>query len=138
MPNVAHELLCRHDPDTPVPLLCDDCRNTRRQVRDRINRRKARARKRGQTPRPVGTTTLPPQTTVELADALDYLTELLTETGQQHLSDLEQQLVYSLKHIRDTLEPALQQAADELAEIKRPITRNPDQYQGTTPQFALP
>ncbi|MCA9211520.1 MAG: hypothetical protein KDB27_00515 [Planctomycetales bacterium] len=75
---------------------------------------------------------------MELADALDYLTELLTETGQQHLSDLEQQLVYSLKHIRDTLEPALQQAADELAEIKRPITRNPDQYQGTTPQFALP
>lgn len=122
---MAQQAQCGCKPETPVPLLCPDCLDKRRRIRDRINRRKARAAARGQPPRPAATAVLPPATVIDLADALDYLTELLNDvtTSGQQLTSLEQQLVYSLTRIRDTLRPPLNQAAEEVIEIGRDVSK---------------
>lgn len=130
---------CRCTPKTPVPLLCPDCLDNRRRVRDRINRRKARAARRGKQPRPVGTAVLPSDTVSDLTDALNYLTELLGEIAAdgRQLTALEQQLAYSLRSIQNTLSPSLQPAHDESVEMQRPTTQYPSEYQSKTPRFAV-
>lgn len=62
---------------------------------------------------------------IDLADALDYLTELLDDiaSDERQLTMLEQQLAYSLTRIRDTIQPALNQAAEELVEIGRDVSQ---------------
>ncbi|MCB0902280.1 MAG: hypothetical protein KDB83_09220 [Actinobacteria bacterium] len=130
---------CKCTPDTPVPLLCPACKDHRRRIRDRINRRKKRALARGQPPRPLGTALLPTDTVIDLTIALEVLTDLLQRTNQsgQPTTDLERQLLYSLKQIADTLSPAIQPAHDELIEQARSPTQY-DDYEPATPKFAEP
>ena len=122
---MPRQTACKCTADTPVSLLCPACIDKRRRIRDRINRRKARAAARGQPARPAGTAVLQPAIVIDLSDALDYLTALLDEiTGAgRHLTDLEQQLVYSLTQIRNTLQPSLNQATEELVEIGRDVSQ---------------
>jgi hypothetical protein len=129
---------CICDPETPVPLLCPDCLDNRRRIRDRINRRKARATARGQTPRPLGTAVLPTGTVIDLADALDSVTDVLADAHQDErdLTPLEQQLVYNLQHLHSVLQDALRPATDELHEAGRNTSQYPTEYQGKRPKFA--
>jgi len=122
---VPRQTACKCTADTPVSLLCPACIDKRRRIRDRINRRKARAAARGQPPRPAGTAVLPPATVIDLSDALDYLAELLDDvtTSGQQLTSLEQQLVYSLAQVHKVLKPLLDQAAEELVEIRRDVSQ---------------
>lgn len=134
---MASRSQCGHDPDTPVTLLCDDCREKRRRVRDRINRRKARAQKRGLPARPQGTAVLPGSAVADLTDALASVAEMLNraeKTGLR-LTGLEQQLVYNLRSLHDTLTVALAPAADELVEVNRPRTQYPETHTPATPKF---
>jgi hypothetical protein len=126
---------CGHDPGTPVPRLCDECKTLRRRVRDRINRRKARARKRGKTPRPSGPTALSAEATVDLADAVDYLRALLADLDGETLTPLEHQLAHTLRQIASVLEPALQLAMEETTEIARGVSDSKT-YDGKKPKFA--
>ena len=74
---MPRQTACKCTADTPVSLLCPACIDKRRRIRDRINRRKARAAARGQPPRPAGTAVLPPATVIDF----DYLTGLLDDWG---------------------------------------------------------
>lgn len=80
---------------------------------------------------------LPTNTVIDLSIALEVLTDLLNRTNQsgQPTTDLERQLLYSLKQIADTLSPAIQPAHDELIEQARRPTQY-DDYEPTTPKFA--
>lgn len=129
---------CICDPETPVPLLCPDCLDNRRRIRDRINRRKARATARGQTPRPLGTAVLPTGTVIDLADALDSVTDVLADAHQDErdLTPLEQQLVYNLQHLHSVLQDALRPATDELHEVSMAMLRSPLVANWKSPPFA--
>lgn len=131
---------CRCTPNTPVTRLCPDCLDKRRRIRDRLNRRKARAKERGREPRPTGMAVLPPDTVADLADAVAYLTQLLNEIGAagQPLTPLEQQLVYSVRLVCDTLRSPLRHPHDELVEMQRPTTQYPTEYRPADPKFAWP
>ncbi len=129
---------CACTPDTPVPLLCHNCLDKRRRIRDRLNRRKARAAARGQEPRPTGTAALPPDTVSTLVDALDSIDDLLIQANDpvRTLSPLEQQLVYNLGHLHQVLRDALQPAAEELVEMGRDTSQYRNVYESKKPRFA--
>lgn len=113
--------------------------NKRRLVRDRLNRRKARAKKRGQQPLPLGTATLPTATVIDLADALTSVAVVLADADQPHqvvLTPLEQQLVYNLRNLHQALHEALRLAADELVEADRDTSQYQHEYKGKRPKFA--
>lgn len=113
---------CKHDGNVPVYLLCDDCREHRRRVRDRINHRK--------TKRPAGAAFL---TTETVASVLAVFTDLdgiatdLRENGRPLTPD-EDSLLYALNRLQNLLRPALTAAHQEFVEFKRPTTMYPDTY----------
>jgi hypothetical protein len=128
--SVAYKAPCQHNSETPVPLLCDDCKEKRRRVRDRLNRRDARARARGQEPRPFGTAVINPEDVIDLADTLDAIRDTLNDldNADRPLTVGEQQLVYAMKHLTETLDQALASANEEIVEVNRATTQYPDDY----------
>lgn len=130
---------CACTPETPVPLLCLECLNKRRRIRDRLNRRKARARRHGQPARSAGTATVPPDIVADLADTLPSIHEALAQATNpgRALSPLEQQLAYHLRHLHRTLQDVLQPAAEELVEIDRDTSQYQDDDNRKKPKFAI-
>lgn len=113
---------CRHDENVPVYQLCDDCREHRRRIRDRINHRT--------TKRPAGAALLTTETVAGLLTVftdLDGIATDLRENGRPLTPD-EDSLLYALNRLQSLLRPALTAATEELAEFKRPTTMYPDSY----------
>jgi hypothetical protein len=122
MPLRPGNLPCTHDPDVPVYRLCDDCREHRRRVRDRINHRA--------TKRPAGSTFLTAETVASLLTVFTDLDDIAADLhgGGRPLTPDEDSLLYALTLLRNLLQPVLQSATEELIEFKRPTTMYPDSY----------
>lgn len=113
--------VCSCGPETPVRDLCVQCRDKRRRVRDRLNRREDKGR-------PAGVAYLPPGVVADLIETLDALDELTADlTAAAHTPEVDQ-YVYAIGQLKRILQPALDVAEQERIEIERPTTRNPDTY----------
>lgn len=126
---MAYKRPCDHKRSTPVPVLCAECRRKRARVRDRLNRREARARKKGlERPPPLVGARLTAETTIDLAETLDAANDILRELNEpgRPLSLEEQQLSYAISQIQRLVEPAIRMVIEEVVEIQRPTTDNPD------------
>lgn len=113
--------VCSCGPTTPVRDLCVQCRDKRRRVRDRLNRRE-------DTGRPAGVAYLPPKVIADLTDALAAIDELTADLTAAARTREVDQYVYSVGQLKRILQPALDVAEQERIEIERPTTRNPDTY----------
>lgn len=113
--------VCSCGPKTPVRDLCVQCRDKRRRVRDRLNRREDKGR-------PAGVAYLPPDIVADLTETLDALDELTAELTEATRTPEVDQYVYAIRQLRRILQPALDVAEQERIEIERPTTRNPDTY----------
>lgn len=114
-----------------MPVLCAECKRKRARVRDRLNRREARARKKGlERPPPLVSARLTAETIIDLADTLDAANDIVHELNEsgRALSLEEQQLSYAISQIQRLVEPAIRLAIEEIVEIQRPTTDNPDDY----------